>query len=72
MRDFIRTTNNSFRLEVKAVYKITGINSYIVGCKYWKLRQIWGNFYWINSYIVGCKWLCCVYNVRRLRELIVT
>ena len=51
---------------------ISGINRYIVGCKY-KCR-LWhnGSNRWINRYIVGCKCEIEALKVMELLELIDT
>ena len=57
MADLKGRQNNASELRNREALIITGINRYIVGCKYMENSAIAWADKRINRYIVGCKWL---------------
>ena len=59
-------------MQVAPTFHSSGINRYIVGCKYCSIEPYKVGEVWINRYIVGCKCFCFDYNTNYLFELIDT
>ena len=57
MADLKGRQNNASELRNREALIITGINRYIVGCKFISESIININSNRINRYIVGCKWI---------------
>ena len=55
MADLKGRQNNASELRNREALIITGINRYIVGCKFSKIKDVNKKKQRINRYIVGCK-----------------
>ena len=74
MADLKGRQNNASELRNREALIITGINRYIVGCKYARKGANNKVACGINRYIVGCKFaVCCSkeMNVERINRYIV-
>ena len=67
MADLKGRQNNASELRNREALIITGINRYIVGCKYLKRQGVKAGVPGINRYIVGCKFLRHA-DINKLKE----